>query len=264
MIRGRFISSFLILFLFIFLISGCAPKDTTLPQVSIISPKNGDTVSGIVKIHVQVIDNTGINKVEFYIDGSKVSEISSAPYTYDWNTWQTSNGDHTIIVKAKDKEGNVGSDSIVVEVNNPWQKTYGGSYDDWANFIQQTSDKGYIVAGGTYSFSAGTSDDVYILKLDSNGNLEWEKTFGGNSYDWANSIQQASDGGYIVAGMTNSFGAGGFDVYILKLDSNGNLEWEKTFDENSYDWANSIQQASDGGYIVAGMTNSFGAGGFDV
>ncbi|MGC8766066.1 MAG: hypothetical protein ACP5QT_09330 [Brevinematia bacterium] len=103
-----------------------------------------------------------------------------------------------------------------------WQKTYGGSDSgDEASSIQQTNDGGYIVAGWTDSFGAGSAD-FYIIKLDSNGNKVWEKTYGGEYYDWASSIQQTKDGGYIVAGTTNSFGAGSADFYIIKTDSEGN------------------------------------------
>ncbi|RLF80741.1 hypothetical protein DRN32_02420, partial [Thermococci archaeon] len=98
--------------------------------------------------------------------------------------------------------------------------------------------------------------------LDSNGNLEWAKTFGGGGYDYAYSIQQTSDGGYIVGGYTYSFGAGNTDFLVIELDSNGNLEWAKTFGGGGYDYAYSIQQTSDGGYIVAGRAD-FGAGGYD-
>ena len=72
------------------------------------------------------------------------------------------------------------------------------------------------------------------------------------AYDYANSIQQTSDGGYIVAGETMSFGAGGSDAWVLKLDGNGNVQWQKTYGGTGNDYANSIQQTSDGGYIVAG------------
>jgi serine/threonine protein kinase len=141
-----------------------------------------------------------------------------------------------------------------------WQKTYGGSGDDWANSIQQTSDGGYIVAGGTTSFGAGRRN-VYIIKLDEDGNKIWEKIYGGSGDDWANSIQQTSDGGYIVAGGTTSFGAGEKNVYVIKLDAYGNKIWEKTFGGWSNDIAYSIQQTKDGGYIVAGWIESLRAGG---
>ena len=141
-------------------------------------------------------------------------------------------------------------------------KTFGGSYTDFAYSVQQTSDGGYIVAGVTGSFGAG--GDVFLLKTDASGNLQWAKTFGGSNYELAHSVQQTSDGGYIVAGFTYSFGAGGADVFLLKVDADGNLQWAKTFGESSLDWAHSVQQTSDGGYIVAGVTWSFGAGNDDV
>ncbi len=143
-----------------------------------------------------------------------------------------------------------------------WAATYGGSGYDWANSIQQTSDGGYIVAGSTSSFGAG-SNDVWVLKLDANGNVEWQKTYGSSRNEGAFSIQQTSDGGYIVAGGTSSFGAGDYDFWVLKLDASGNVEWQKTYGGSDGEYAQSIQQTTDGGYIVAGYTNSFSAGNYD-
>jgi hypothetical protein len=143
-----------------------------------------------------------------------------------------------------------------------WEKTFGGSYDDRAYCIQQTSDGGYIVAG--YTWSSSEWEDVYILKLDANGNKLWEKTFGGSDNDGAWFIQQTIDGGYIVAGYTKSYGSGWYNAYLLKLDGAGNKVWEKVFGGSSWDEARSIQQTNDGGYIVAGYTSSFGAGSYDV
>ena len=146
--------------------------------------------------------------------------------------------------------------------NVEWQKTYGGSWSDWAESIQQTDDGGYIVAGGTYSFAG--LEDVWVLKLDENGSVEWQKTYGGSDHDWAGSIQQTSDGGYIVAGVTGSFGACDWDVWVLKLNDSGNVEWQKTYGGSDLDGAWSIQQTDDGGYIVAGGTDSFRAGDWNV
>jgi uncharacterized delta-60 repeat protein len=143
-----------------------------------------------------------------------------------------------------------------------WAKTYGGTSDDSAHSVQQTSDGGYIVAGSTQSFGAG-SQDVWVLKLDSSGTMQWQKTYGGIYSDRAYSIQQTNDNGYIVAGTTRSFGAGVNDFWILKLDSSGTVQWQKTYGGTDHDDANSVQQTSDGGYIVAGSTRSFGAGGRD-
>ncbi len=144
-----------------------------------------------------------------------------------------------------------------------WQKTYEGGDIDWANSVQQTTDGGYIVAGWTYSSSSGQCD-LLVLRLRPDGAVEWQKTYGGNGSDRANHIQQTSDGGYIVAGETQSFGAGGGDVWALKLRTDGTVEWQKTYGGVSWDLAHSVQQASDGGYMVAGETLSFGVGGGDV
>jgi len=183
---------------------------------------------------------------------------------YDWaySVQQTSDGGY--IVAGYTLSFGAGYDDVFLlktdaSGNLQWAKTFGGSDYDWAYSVQQTSDGGYIVAGYTLSFGAG--GDVFLLKTDASGNLQWAKTFGGSSYDYAWSVQQTSDGGYIVAGYTGSFGAGGPDVFLLKTDASGNLQWAKTFGGSDYDWAFSVQQTSDGGYIVAGYTYSFGAGG---
>jgi hypothetical protein len=142
-------------------------------------------------------------------------------------------------------------------------KTYGGTDSDWAFSVQQTSDGGYIVAGLTSSFGAG-SWDIFLIKTDANGNIRWAKTYGGTGWDEAYSVQQTSDGGYIVAGWTDSFGAGWEDIFLIKTDANGNVQWAKTYGGTNTDYAFSVQQTSDGGYIVAGYTASFGAGSWDI
>jgi len=179
---------------------------------------------------------------------------------------QTTDGGYIVAGWTK-SFGSGGADAYILKFNSKgeigWEKTFGGKGDDEANSIQQTTDGGYIVAGWTGSFGSG-GYDVYILKLNSKGEVEWQKTFGGEDYDVANSIHQTTDGGYIVAGWTSSFGSGEADVYILKLNSKGEMEWQKTFGGKGDDEANSIQQTTDGGYIVVGWTKSFGSGWKDV
>jgi len=244
-----------------------ATKDTTPPTVSITNPKDNAVVSGVVTIKVDASDNSGIAKVEFYVGDSKLGEDSSKPYEYSWDTNKIKDGTYVITVRATDGAGNKNSKNIKVVVKNPkvetWQKTFGEKYEDGANSIHQTTDGGYIVAGWTSSFGAG-GEDVYILKLNAKGESEWQKTFGGENYEGAKSIHQTTDGGYIVAGWTNSFGSGGQDAYILKLNAKGESEWQKTFGGKGSDGAISIQQTTDGGYVVAGWTSSFGSAGYDV
>jgi len=240
--------------------------DTIPPEVKIISPKDGVELGGTIEINIDATDNVELEKVTLYIDGKKIKEYTSGPYKYSWDSSKATEGAHTIIVEAEDRSGNVQTKSVTMIMDKTrdisWEKTFGGNGYDGASSIQQTTDGGYIVAGWTESFGSG--EDVYILKLDSNGEVEWQKTFGGEDYDEANSIQQTKDGGYIVAGWTKSFGSGGADAYILKFNSKGEIGWEKTFGGKGDDEANSIQQTTDGGYIVAGWTGSFGSGGYDV
>ena len=132
---------------------------------------------------------------------------------------------------------------------------YGRRGSDLAKSIQQTSDGGYIVAGSTGSFGDSLAN-YWVLKLDASGNVSWQNTYGGSGLDYAASIEQTSDGGYIVAGNTWSFGAGSSNVWILKLESNGDVSWQRTYGGTNGEGANSIQQTTDGGYIVAGSTSS--------
>ena len=134
-----------------------------------------------------------------------------------------------------------------------WQHTYGGSKDDVAYAVQETSDEGYIIAGNTYSFGAGESD-YWILKLTSAGEVEWQYTYGGIGDDTAYAIQETSDGGYIVAGYTHLFGAPASDSWVLKLNSEGDIEWQHAYGGSGDDVAYSVQETSDEGYIVAGST----------
>ena len=134
--------------------------------------------------------------------------------------------------------------------------------------MQQTSDGGYVIAGWTNADETGDMVDreiyVLLIKTDSDGNELWSKTFGGSGMDDGRSVQQTSDGGYVIAGYTDSYGAGSVDVWLIKTDPEGNKEWDKTFGGSNHDQGNSLQQTSDGGYVIGGLTNSYGAGPADV
>lgn len=140
--------------------------------------------------------------------------------------------------------------------NEQWNKTFGDS-GEIAYSVQQTSDGGYIFVG--YTSSPGADMEAWLVKIDVNGNEQWNKTFGGIYGDAAQSIQKTSDGGYILAGYTYSYGAGRNDAWLIKTDVNGNEQWNKTFGGIDLDSTESIQQTSDSGYIIAGYTYSYGA-----
>ncbi len=165
------------------------------------------------------------------------------------------------------------NDYWIVKLSNNgeviWQKLLGGSNNDDAYSIQQTSDGGFIVAGSSYSSNTGTLmgfnnnglNDYWILRLDSSGEVVWQKLLGGSNYDEAYSIQQTSDEGFIVVGYSYSSNTGTLmgltnngsaDYWILKLNSDGNLLWQKLLGGGSLDEARSVQETTDGGFIVAG------------
>ncbi len=164
-----------------------------------------------------------------------------------------------------------GTDYHVVKLNSSgatqWQKYYGGTSSDAAYYIQQTTDGGYIVAGETNSSNTDVTQnngsyDFWLLRLNSLGELQWQKALGGSSFDYAKSVQQTSDGGFVACGKTNSNNGlvsgnrGDEDYWVVKLDNSGTLLWQKTLGGSGTDWGQSIQQTSDGGYIVAGTTGS--------
>jgi len=142
--------------------------------------------------------------------------------------------------------------------NIRWDIKPGDMSFDYTYSVQQTSDGGYIFAGNSNSHSGGL-EDFWLVKTDSLGHKLWERTFGGRNEDIAKFVQQTSDGGYILVGTTASFGAGNYDFWLVKTDSSGNKLWDVTFGGTEADRPFSVQQTSDGGYIVAGSTNSFTA-----
>lgn len=144
-----------------------------------------------------------------------------------------------------------------------WTRTYGGNSPDWGSCVRQTQDRGYIVTGYTDSFGAGTRD-VYLIKTDSLGDTLWARTYGGTNLDGGNCVCPTQDGGYIVTGWTDSFGAGEYDVYLIKVDSLGDTMWSRTYGGDGEDQGYSVQQTEDGEYVVAGWTESFGLGSEDA
>jgi len=144
-----------------------------------------------------------------------------------------------------------------------WSRVIGGSADDKSWEVNETSDGGYVIAGYTSSFGAG-SHDFYLIKTDVSGNIAWARTYGGPNSEMAYTAKQTSDGGYIIAGKTQSFGAGNTDGYIVKTNALGDTLWTRVYGGSNDDWFNSVIQLSSGEYILTGYTASYGAGGTDA
>ena len=153
--------------------------------------------------------------------------------------------------------------TLIASAQPRLQESIGGSASDEAKAMAATSDGGSILAGLTWSFGAGASD-MYVVKLDADGAIEWTKTIGGEAHDVAFDVVQTLDGGYAVTGYTASYGAGGEDVYVVKLDASGNVQWSKAIGGTENDRAYSIVQNEDGSYVVAGSTLSFGIGNYNI
>ena len=176
---------------------------------------------------------------------------------------QTADAGYIITGYSSDPTG-VFMDAYLVKTDSSgdtlWTRTYGegGSEQEKGYSVQQTTDGGYIITGykGLY--------DVYLVKTDSRGDTLWTRTFGGGASDHGMSVQQTADGGYVITGVTRSYGAGSADSYLIKTDSLGDTLWTSTFGGSNTDGGYSVQQTTDGGYIIVGETWSYGAGSGDV
>lgn len=181
--------------------------------------------------------------------------------------------DGGFIVAGYTSTGTNGIDVRVFKLNATsnivWDYTFGGTNADYGYSIDKTSDGGFIVAGMTQSNNGDVTNnygnqDFWVLKLDASGILQWQKTYGGTQNDFATEIKQTSDGGYIVTGQTNSddndvSGNPGnyiYDYWVIKLNETGQLQWQSCLGGSSSDFGSSIQQTTDGGFIVAGRASS--------
>jgi len=140
-----------------------------------------------------------------------------------------------------------------------WSKVYRGNASDYATYIQETADHGFLVSGGTTSYGAG-SDDAFLLKTDSVGGVQWSKVYGGAMEDIFFSTAQTFDGGYIAAGHTFSFGAGSVDALVVRTDASGDTLWTRIIGGTGWDQASSIIQTSDSNFVLCGRTGSFTTG----
>jgi len=147
--------------------------------------------------------------------------------------------------------------------NHLWTRTLGGTNDDQGYSVVEVSDGGLVVTGYTESFGAGTRD-LLLAKFDGSGNHLWTRTLGGTNDDQGYSVVEVSDGGLVVTGSTESYGAGTRDLLLAKFDGSGNWLWTRTLWVTHWDYGNSVVEVSDGGLVVTGYNLIHGAGNYDL
>jgi hypothetical protein len=185
-------------------------------------------------------------------DGRSVQQTADGGYIVAGTTWSYGAGSCDVYLVRTDARG----DTL-------WTKVFGGTGRDYGYSVQQTADDGFIIAGTTHSYGAGV-EDVYLVKTDPDGDTLWTRTYGGSGHDEGWSVIQTADSGYIIAGYTKSFGAGWRDVYLIKTDALGDTQWTRSFGGTGNEVGCSVQQTTDSGYVIAGATESFGAGHADI
>jgi len=184
--------------------------------------------------------------------GVSIMQAKDGGYIITGWTFPTDSGYVDVYLIKTDSYGNI-----------LWTRTFGGSDDDAGFSVTQTTDDGYIITGWTESFGSGKSD-VYLIKTNAEGDILWTRSYGGKDHDWGWSVVQTTDGGYVITGFTESFGSGKSDVYLIKTNAEGDILWTRSYGGKGIDEGHSVAQTVDGGYIIVGFTESYGAGSYDI
>ena len=309
-------------FLFILLLLGsCEDPNKNLdelgPEISILSPDNNSIVNDTVRFICESSDEGNILRVELWLNNDSTGIIdTSEPYILDWVTKNYQNGDYLAFIKAYDSLGSISnSDTVFLTLDNflifnltfgvsnktesgysiietsdegfailgditdnnsdisllktdkygdqVWIQAYGGSQFDEARHFQETTDGGYIISGFTKSYGFG-EEDVWIIKTDALGLIDWNVNYGGSQNDRGAQILQTDEGGYILIGEKYNNESEDSDLWILKINSQGEISWDKTFGGLENDAGYDIKKVNSGGYLLLGSTNSYGNGGSDI
>jgi hypothetical protein len=183
--------------------------------------------------------------------GNAISVLPDGSLVIAGSTNSTGNGNYDVYLLKTDKDG-----------NEIWSRTYGGSDEDRAYALLTTGDGGFLLLGTSRSF--GPSQDVYLIKVDSSGNVQWQRAYGGPGDDIGTSLVSLPAGGYLIAGLTSSYGAGGMDVYVIKTDASGIEQHFRTYGGTLDDGAMSICMSNDERCMLLAGTNNFGAQNSDL
>ena len=204
------------------------------------------------RFYVVKIDSNGIEDSTYVSDGE-----------WDWGLAETPDSGF-MLVGSSESHSNGGDDVYIIKIDQNFtevfNKHYGGGADEYGRVIVPAIDDGYIIGG-----DKRTPDrDLYVLKIDDNADTIWTRQYGGSGDEQVWDIEYTRDGDYFFLGYTSSIGSGGQDIYLLKVNTIGDTIWTQTYGgvNDEVGWA--IKQSSDEGYIIAGYTTSFGAGGADI
>ena len=171
------------------------------------------------------------------------------------------------LIAAMNEKTSIDTDVYILRTNvlgdTIWTKSFGGNLSEYPNMVLETNGGNFLIVGYTYSFGSGNKD-IWLIKIDLNGNLIWTKTYGGSGDDEGKDIIKTSDGNYILTGRSNSSGNQYYDALLIKIDSDGNILWQNNYGGNQYETSRSVWQCQDGGFLITGQTLSFGTVNGDV
>jgi len=237
-------------------------NDSGSVTISITSPEDQSTVNDSVLIQCQFDKEDLVSKIELWVDGDStgISDLTS-PFSILWDTRDHENGAHSFFIRSYDgQENRFDSETVTVTISNflVFSKTFGIiENDELGRSILQTADSSMIILGEN-------GNDILLIKSDRYGDVEWQQSFGGSQLDLADHIEQTSDGGFIISATTESYGLGGKDIWLIKTDPSGLIEWNTYLGTPHDDHAGQVLETSDGGFILIGDQDNSGQGDSDI
>jgi hypothetical protein len=176
--------------------------------------------------------------------------------------------DHYMVLGERSRDNTGDPDLLLMKLdlsgNIVWDKTYGGDQDDNSTSLVKTNDSGYLLVGYSDSFNDGSNKDIYVVKVDEDGTELWSEAYGGDGGESASEVINTNDGGFAIVGKTDSKGAGDQDIWLIKLDEEGNVQWDKTYGGSNRDGGSDVAEFPEGGYAVTGYAIGFGPGARDM
>ena len=215
----------------------------------------GDNYSNVLMLKVDHTGEQVWRKDYTYSSNDRVNtviELEDGSLVMAGFSTSNTNSSKDLLIMRTDSEGNI-----------EWQSLYGDTRDEIANSISSASDGGFIIAGEITNENTGNSS-CYLLKVNNNGEFEWDRSFGGSLNDQGFFLISANDGGFVITGVTRSQNDSSGDLWLIKVNNTGEILWEKTFGGENFESGRSLQQTSDEGYIIVGQTESFGNGNSDA